>query len=160
MGSNYGADELKKLMKLTEKTIKNNERTQASPRVHAALIPSSNKPVTIIMVRDFPQVPRVPPTEVLRVDETTRIEPQEFQPNNQKLAKHKSRRRRHAQTRSMVRNNSPARNTRSHTKTRAKASSRGRPNTRSSKCMYQLTHATPAKRNKTTRSENAAAVEH
>ena len=41
----------------------------------------------------------------------------------------------------------------------AEASSRSRPNTISSKQMSQLTHATPAKRNKTTRSENVAAVE-
>ena len=33
MGRNDGADELKKLMKLTEKAIKNNERTQTYPRV-------------------------------------------------------------------------------------------------------------------------------
>ena len=34
MGSNNGGDEHKQLMKLTEKTVKNNERTQASLRVH------------------------------------------------------------------------------------------------------------------------------
>ena len=61
MGSNDGADELKQLMKLTEKTIENNERTQASPRVHTAQTLNSNKPITRSMVRDIPQVPRVPP---------------------------------------------------------------------------------------------------
>ena len=73
MSTNDGADELKQLMKLTEKTIKNNERTQASPRVHTALTPNSNKPSAINMVMEIPQVPRVPPTEVPMVDKTTRI---------------------------------------------------------------------------------------
>ena len=63
MGSNDGADELKKLMKLTENTIKNNERTQVSPRVHTALTPNRNKQFTRSMVRDIPRFPRVPPTE-------------------------------------------------------------------------------------------------
>ena len=61
------------MTKLTEKTIKNNERNQASPRVQTAITPNSNKPFTRSIVRDIPQVPRVPPTEVPRVDKTTRI---------------------------------------------------------------------------------------
>ena len=111
------------------------------------------------MVRDIPQVPRVPPTAVPRVDRTTRIEPHDFPPNNHMLAKHKAPRRRHAQTRLTVSNSASARNTRSHTRTMAKADSRSRMNTRSIKWMSQLTRATPEKRNKTMRSENTAAVE-
>ena len=83
MVSNDGADELKQLMKLTEKTVNNNERTQASPRVHTAQTLNSNKPITRNVARDIPQVLRVPPTAVLRVDRMTRIEPHNFPPNNQ-----------------------------------------------------------------------------
>ena len=82
MGSNDGADELKEFMKLTEKTIKSNERTQASTRVHTAITPNSNNAFTRSMVRYIPQVPRVPPTSVLRVNKTTRIDPHDFPPNN------------------------------------------------------------------------------
>ena len=110
MDSNDGADELKQLMKLTEKTIKNNEQTQASPRVHTPLTPNSKKLFTRSMFRDIPQVPGVTPTAVPRVDNTTKIEPPNFPPNNQLLAKHKACRRRHAQTRSAVSNSAPSRN--------------------------------------------------
>ena len=127
--------------------------------MHIALTPNINKPFTRSMVRDIPQVPRVSPIAVPRVDKTTRIEPHDFPPKNQMLAKHKALRRRHAQTRLTVSNSAPASNTQSHTTTMAEAARRGRPNTRSSKRMYQLTRVTPAKRNRTTRSENAAAVE-
>ena len=72
MRSNHGADKLKKLMTLAETTIKNNERTQASMRVHPAQTPNNNEPTTLKVVRDIPQVPRVPPTAVPRVDRTTR----------------------------------------------------------------------------------------
>ena len=159
MGSNDGAYELKQLMKLTEKTIKNSERTQAAPREQRSITPNSNKPYTKSIVRDVSQVPRVPLTEVPRVDERMRIEPHDFPPNNQMLAKHKARIRRHAQTRSTVSDNAPTHNTQSQTEIMTEAASRGRPNTRSSKHMSQLTRATPDKRNKTTRSENAAEVE-
>ena len=111
MGSNDGADEQKKLMKLTEKTVKNNERTQVSPRVHISQTLNSDKPITGGMVRDIPQVLRVPPPAVPRVYMTTKIEPQDFPPNNQMLAKNKARRRRHIQTRLTVSNSTPARNT-------------------------------------------------
>ena len=53
MNSNDGADELKKLMKLTEKTVHNNERAHASPRVHTVQPLNSNKPITVIMVKDI-----------------------------------------------------------------------------------------------------------
>ena len=111
------------------------------------------------MFKDIPQIPRVPLTVVLRVDRMTRIEPQNFPPHNQMLEKHKARRRQHTQTIPTVSNNAPARNTRSHTRTMAEATSRSRPNTRYSKRTSQLTRATPARRNKTTRSENTAAVQ-
>ena len=150
MGRSYGAYELKQLIKLTEKTINNNERTQAAPRVQTAITPNINRPYTRSIVRDVSQVPRVPPTAGPRVDKTTRIEPHDFPPNNQMLARHKERRRRHAQTRLTVSDSAPARNTRSQTKKMTEAAIRGRPNTRDSKRMYQLTRATPANRNKTT----------
>ena len=146
-------------MKLTEKTVQNNERTQESPRAHTAQTTNSNKPITRSMVRDIPQVLRVPPTAVPRADMTTRIEPHKFPPNNQMLAKNKARRRRHAQTRSTVRKSAPACNTKSHTRKMAEAASRSIPNTISSKRMSQLTRVTPANHNKTPRPENAAAVE-
>ena len=73
MGINDEADELRQFMKLTEKTIKNNEQTQAAPRVQTAHTPNSNKLFTRSMVRDIPQVPRVPPIAVPRVDNMTRI---------------------------------------------------------------------------------------
>ena len=47
MGSNHGADKLKKLMTLTETTLKNNERTQASLRVKPAKTPNNNEPTTL-----------------------------------------------------------------------------------------------------------------
>ena len=75
------------------------------------------------------------------------------------LAKQKARRIRHAQSRLPARNSAPACNTRSHTRTMAEVAIRSRTNTRSRKRMSQLTCATPAKHNKTKRSENAAAVE-
>ena len=121
MGINDEADELRQFMKLTEKTIKNNEQTQAAPRVQKAHTTNSNKLFTRSMVRDIPQVPRVPPIAVPRVDKTTRIEPHDFSPINQMLTKHKARRRQHAQTRSTVSNSAPARNTQSQTKTMAEA---------------------------------------
>ena len=55
------------------KTIKNNERAHAYPRVHPAQTLNSNKPLTRSMVKDIPQVPRMPLTVVPRVDRTTRI---------------------------------------------------------------------------------------
>ena len=45
MGSIDGADELKQLKKLTEKTKKINERNHASPRVHTALTRNRKKNV-------------------------------------------------------------------------------------------------------------------
>ena len=54
MSSNDGSDKLEQLMKLTEKTVKNNERTQAYPRVHTAQTLNINNPITISMVRDVP----------------------------------------------------------------------------------------------------------
>ena len=41
-GINDGSDELKQLMKLTGKKVNNNERTQASPRVHTSKTLNSN----------------------------------------------------------------------------------------------------------------------
>ena len=149
MGSNDVSDELKQLMKLTEKTVQNNKWAHASPRVHIAQTLNINKPIKRSMFRDIPQVTRVPPPAVPRVDRTTRIDPHNFPPNNQMLAKHKARRRRPAQTILTVSNSAPDRNTRSHKRTMAEAASRIRPNTRSSKRMFQLRRATPAKRNKT-----------
>ena len=159
MGSNDGADELKLLMKLTEKTVQNNKRAHASPRVHTAQTLDSNRPIKRNMVKDIPQFLRVPLTAVPRVDRTTRIEPHDLPPNNQLLAKNKARRRQHAQARLTVSKSAPYLNTRSYTRTMTEATSGSRPNTRASKRMSQLTSTTPAKHNKTTRPENAAAIE-
>ena len=159
MGSNDGADELKQLMKLTEKTVQNNKREHAYPRVHTSKTLNINKSITRSIFKDIPQVPRVPLTAVPRVDRTTRIEPHDLPPNNQMLAKNKACRRRHAQSRPTVINSAPISNTRSHTRTMTDAVSGSRPNTRSIKRIYQLTRATPAKRNKMTQPENAAAAE-
>ena len=90
-------------------------------RVHPEQTLNSNKPITKSMVKDIPQVPRVPLTAVPRLDITTRIEPHNFPPNNQMLAKHKARRIQHAQTRPTVSNSALARNTQSHTRTKAEA---------------------------------------
>ena len=73
MGRNDGADELKQLMKLTEKRLQSNKRAHASPRVHTAQILESNRPITRNMFRDIPQVPRVPFTALPRLDRMTRI---------------------------------------------------------------------------------------
>ena len=133
MGSNDGSDELKQLMKLTEKTVQNNKWAHASPRVHIAQTLDSNRPITSNMVNDIPQVLRVPLTAFPTVDKTTRIEPYDLPPNNQVLAKNKARRRRHSQARPKVSNSAPARNTRSHTRIMTEATSRSKPNTRSRK---------------------------
>ena len=90
MGSNDGADELKQLMKLTEKTVQNNERAHPSPRVHTAQTLNSNKAITRSMDKDITQVPRVPLTAVPGVDRMTRKELHDFSPNNQMLVKHKN----------------------------------------------------------------------
>ena len=111
------------------------------------------------MVREIPQVPRVPPTAVLRVDKTTSIKPHDFPLNNQMLEKHKARRQQHAQKRSKVSDSAPACNILSQTKTMTEAASRGRSNTRANNRMSQSTHVPPDKCNKTTISENAAEVE-
>ena len=111
------------------------------------------------MVKDIPQILRVPLTAIPRVERMARMEQHDLPINNQLLTKIKARRRQHAQARPTFSDSAPARNTLSHTRTMTAADSGSRLNTRASKRMSQLTSTTPAKHNKTTRPENAAAIE-
>ena len=75
------------------------------------------------------------------------------------LTKSKAYKRKHAQARPTVIDSAPSRNTRSQTRTMTTEASGTRPTTRSRKRMSQLIRTMPAKRNKTTQTDTAAALE-
>ena len=132
MGSNKGADEMQQLLQLTEKAVRNNEdiTRPAKPALHtnaeqldgiAHSLPRMNKiqplgdtdiRMTRKMTKDTPLVPRVSPTEVLRVERTPKMVQDDLPLNNQLITKNKIRRSRKAQVIPTVIDSAPARNTR------------------------------------------------
>ena len=179
MGNNKGAYEMQQLLQLTEKSVRNNESiiTPPKPAPHtnveqldgiAHSLPRMNKiqplgdtdiRMTRKMTKDTPLVPRVSPTEVLRVERTPKMVQDDLPLNHQIITRNKIRRRRQAQARPTVSDSAPAHNTRSQTRAEDPASSRTRTSTRASKRLSQLMRTTPAKSNKMTRKEHATAIE-
>ena len=179
IGSNDGAYEMQQLLKLTKESVINNVSisksakpdphnnaeqrdgsTHALPRVHT-IQPLGNeyRRVTRNMAKDTPLLPRVPPTAFPRVEKMSRMAQEDLPLNNQMITRNNVRRRRQIQTIPTISDSAPARNTRSQTRTTTTASSRTRPSTRSNKRLSQLMQTTPAKRNKTMRTEHTAAIE-
>ena len=179
IGRNDGADELQQLLKLTEEAVKKNKDiskpenptphtnaekqggcAHAFPWVHTAqTLENKNKRITRNMTKYIPLILRVPLTAVPRVERTERMAQHDLPLNNQILTKIKARRRRHAQARPTVSGSAPASNTQSQTGKMTTAASGTRPTKRSSKRMSLLIRTMPDKHNKTTQTENAAAVE-
>ena len=146
-------------MKLTEQTVKNNKHDHAFQRVHTAQTLDNDRQTKINIVKDIPQILRVPLTAIPILERTSRMEQHDHPLNNQLFKKRKARRQQHTQVIPTVSNSAPARNRHAHTRTMTAAASKSRLNTRASNRMSELIRTTPAKRNKTTRSETTAAVE-
>ena len=105
------------------------------------------------MTKDTPLVPRVSPTSVPRVDKTPKMVQDDLPLNHQTITRNKILRRRQAQARPTVSDSAPARNTQPQTR-----DSRTRTSTRASKRLSQFMLTTPAKCNKMTQKEHAAAI--
>ena len=111
------------------------------------------------MTKDTPLVSRVSPTAVTRVEKTPKVVQGNLPLNHQITKKTKLCRRRQAKSRPTVSNSTPACNTRYQTRAAAPAAIRTRTSTRASTRLSQLMQPTPSTRNKTTRTEHAAATE-